>query len=367
MGLIMSIDGIHVVRRKLASGAVRYHYYAYRGGPKFWESDGERVDEKRLPDGFPQAYTTAIEDENRPAAGTFGRALALYRERSPKFKRMRPKGKMARIKYLDKWSEMPMRNTKPARMAPLEAFDSRGIIRRITAYRDRVWGHSPSAADEAVIALSAFLTWCRKEGMLDWNRAQGIDSVYERPVSARVWEAGEQAAFLLMAPQHVRWAFQLALFTGLRLSDLVRLTVADRTREHLIIPTGKSGGRNTALVPLVPELRDLLEELDAERARLAVAPTTLLFSSRGTPWTADGLKSSFYRIRDRAVEAEDKPTIHDLRKTAATHMVVLQQKHITLITDALLCDMFGWTLGTLTKMKRIYVSDTAVIEAMSRK
>lgn len=36
--------GIHTVRRKLSNGTNRFHFYAWRGGPKFW------VDDRRFPE-----------------------------------------------------------------------------------------------------------------------------------------------------------------------------------------------------------------------------------------------------------------------------------------------------------------------------
>lgn len=93
---------------------------------------------------------------------------------------------------------------------------------------------------------------------------------------------------------------------------------------------------------------------------------TVLFNSRGHPWTEDGSSSSFYRHRNACGLTDNPPSIHDLRKTAATSMVILQQSYPNEISDAVLVDMFGWTMATLTKMKRIYVSDEAVIAAMTR-
>ena len=118
---------------------------------------------------------------------------------------------------------------------------------------------------------------------------------------------------------------------------------------------------------------DGVDQLKARRAKLKASPVTLLFNSRSKPWTPDGVSTSFYRIRDRVFAGTaDGPSIHDLRKTAATHMVILQKSHPELITDQVLTDqvltdMFGWTPGTLAKMKRIYVSDAAVITAMTRR
>ena len=167
--LTMSIKGLHVIAKKLATGQTRYYYYAFRGGPKFWTSEGSRLDEpgKRLPPEFIQAYSEVMEDERAPVADSFAMAVMLYRKKSPAFRKMKTKGQTARIKYLDKWLEMPLKAGQPAANAPLSVFDSRRIIKFITSHRDRVWGHSPSSADEAVLALSAFLTWCKKDGRLD--------------------------------------------------------------------------------------------------------------------------------------------------------------------------------------------------------
>jgi len=369
--LRMSIKGIYVVPRPLSDGRTRYHYYAYRNGPKFWTSEGKRIDlpGKRLDPEFVAAYNEAVALERGPQKGSLAETVCLYRKKCVAFRKMKPKGQAARIGYLDKWLEMPLHGAAKAADAPLSIFDSRRVIKFITTHRDTVWGHSPSAADEAVIALSAFLTWCKKDGRLDWNRAHGIDPVYQRPTEARIWSDQEQIAFLESAPTHLAWAFKLALFTGLRREDLIRLPVSCLTRDHIIIPTSKSRGRNTALIPVTPPLKDLLDEIDETRNKLKTEPITVLFSSRGTPWTAEGFGTSFDRHRTKVGLGPENqgPTIHDLRKTCATNMIILQHLYPALISDQILVDLFGWTPGTLAKMKRIYVSDSAVIDAMTRR
>ncbi|MEM6554458.1 MAG: tyrosine-type recombinase/integrase [Pseudomonadota bacterium] len=364
----MPIKGVWAVPKKLSNGQTRVYYYLNRhGGPCFWSSDDGPLDGRRLPPDFVAAYEAAQATRHGPSKGSFGRAVLEYEQRSAKFKRMSMRGQAARSNYLDRWRSMKLKNGHSADTAPLAVFDQRGIIKYITKYRDETWGHSPSGADEAVFALSAFLRWAKSEGRLDWNRCEGIPGLYERPTEARIWSEQEQTEFLADAPWAVVHFFKLALFTGLRLSDLVKLPVTACKREHIIIPTGKSRGRNTAIVPIVPPLRELIEAIDARRAKLKAAPTTLLFNSYGKPWTADGLASSFYRQRRGSMSGDGLPSIHDLRKTAATNMVLTQQRFPDVITDQVLCDMFGWTLGTLSQMKRIYVSDGAVIAAITEK
>ena len=365
----MSIKGIHVVRKSRPGGKVRYYYYTYRGGPQFWTSDNQRIDlpGKKLPETFLAAFAEHRDHERLPPRDTFARTVVLYRSKCAAYKRMKPKGRAARSKYLEKWLEMPLAHGRIARDAPISVFDSRKIIRFITGYRDTVWAHSASSADEAVIALSAFLTWCKRDGRLDWNRASGIEQIYRRPTEARIWSADEQHKFVSTAPDQLKWAFQLLLHTGLRREDLTRLPISAVRKEHILIPTSKSGGRQTALIPITPPLRDLLNELQSARQELKTPPTTILFSSRGQPWSAEGFGTSFDRHRTKIGLGPKNggPTIHDMRKTCATHMVILQHQYPSLISDQILIDLFGWTEKTLTKMKRIYVSDRAVIKAMS--
>ncbi len=83
--LSMSIKGLHVIAKKLATGQTRYYYYAFRGGPKFWTSEGSRLDgaSKRLPPEFIQAYSEVMEDERAPVADSLAMAVMLYRKKSP--------------------------------------------------------------------------------------------------------------------------------------------------------------------------------------------------------------------------------------------------------------------------------------------
>jgi integrase len=360
----MPIKGVWRVPKTLSGGTVRHYYYTSRsGGVLFWQCDGAPLDGKRLPLEFITAYENATRLERPRADGSFQRAVEDYRRRSPKFLRMSPKGRRARIRYLDAWQDMPLKGGRRAGLAPLAVLDQRGVIPYILAYRTARWGQSPSTADEAIFALSAFLRWAKSEGRLDWNRCEGLPGLYQPRPEARVWSAAEQEAFLASAPWPLSAFFRLALFTGLRLGDLVRLPLSAVTADHIILPTSKSGGRNTAIIPIIAPLRELLAEIEDHREKLGAKPATLLFNSWGRPWTADGLKTSFYRHREAALSG-DKPSIHDLRKTAATNMVILQ-KTFPEISDGVLCDLFGWTPGTVSRMKRIYVSDAAVIRAMT--
>lgn len=364
----MPIGDIYINPRNLADGTKRYHYSTCRGptGVKFWTTDGYRLDmtAKNLPVDFVRAYVKACEkEEERPSPSSFGELLKRYRAKSARFKRMKPKSQKTRLKYLYQWADMPMKNEKPASRAPIRAFEQLEIIPILTDYRDDIWGHSPSAAEEAQIALSAYLRWCRSEGHIKDNLASALESPYERPEKANTWEKWQLDLQFSKSSEPIQHFIELALFTGLRLSDLVKLTTKAIKPQHIIIPTDKSGA--TAIVPIVPEMRSLLERIDAFKRQFKTTSLTILVNTYGTSWTADGLSTSFYNARKKVDLGEPRPTIHDLRKTSATRMVILQHRYPDVITDAVLMEMFTWTPGTLRKMKRIYVNDDEVIAAIT--
>lgn len=368
MGLVsnMPIEDIYVNPRTLSDGTVRYHYSTRRGrsGVKFWTTDGERLDlAKKLPRDFVEAYVEACNQEKeRPSAGSFGALIARYRDKSSRYAKMRPKSKATRDKYLFAWAKMEMRNGKPAELAPIAVFDIKEIIPRLIDYRDATWGHSLSTAEEAQIALSAFLRWCKSEGRLNNNHAAALETPYERPTEGKIWEDWQQARFLADCSAPIRHGFMLALHTGLRLGDLIKLPVSAIKAQHIIIPTSKSGA--TAIVPISPTLRALLEDIEAYKAKFETESMTILVNTRGHSWT-DAFKASFYKHRRKIDLGENPPSIHDLRKTAATFMVIQQHRYPHIITDHVLMNMFAWTPETLEKMKRIYVNDDAVITAIT--
>ena len=364
----MAIKGVWRVPRTLAGGRKRWYYYTSRhNGVCFWQADDAPLDETRLPPEFVRAYEEACQVERGHVAGSFERAFHDYQKKSKRFAKLKLKGQTERLRYLEKWLDMPLKGGQLARRNTLAVFDQKAIVPYIIAHREAVWGHSPSAAHHATVALSAFLRWCVGTGKLDSVKTAEIETVYERPIDkARIWKPNERARFLMGAPWQLQFFFELEELVGLRLEDAVRLPLTAIKREHIIIPSGKSRGQNHAIVPLIPPLRALLDRIDEKRRTFEAQPMTVLFNSRGRPWTPDGLSTSFYRHRDKVLEGDDKPRIHDLRKTAVTNMVILQNQFEDLITDKVLTDMFAWTEESLPTMKRIYVSDEAVISAMTK-
>ena len=365
MGLVssMPIIGVHVVQKKLADGTPRFYYYAERGAKtSFWQTDGFRYDlrKQKLPFEFVQAFNEAT--RRKPIKQTFGALVADYlgEDDSPFNRRLSQSTRRDRRKYCDLIREIKLKGGKLALDAPLEAFENKAVRKYIRAWHQSM-ADTPKKADEAKIALSAVLQYGVARGDLTFNVARGIEGMYQRVEDARVWTTEEAEAFLSEASPVMRLGFQFIRYTGLRRKDAVEITTTADHGEHLVWRTSKSRRRHELLVPILPQLRPVMAELATLRGGFETPPMTILFNQRGLPWTPDGFSASFNKHR---AKHELTPTIHGLRKNAATDWIIYQNQRPDLITDDMICDHFDWSRATLKKMKRIYVNRGAVIKAV---
>jgi integrase len=146
-------------------------------------------------------------------------------------------------------------------------------------------------------------------------------------------------------------AVDLAATTGLRLSDLLRLSWSHIGDDAITIATGKSKGRREAIIPLYAELNAVL-------ASIPKRSTTLLTSSKRRPWTADGFGSSFNKAKIDAGMNERDLHFHDLRGTAATKFYTAG------LSERVIAEIMGWEEGYVAKIIRRYVARAAATKAI---
>ena len=72
----LNLVGVHFVRRELSGGRVRWHVYAWRGGPTIMTS--EQVLKPALTPEAVAAFAAAHADKTNPRADTFGSLLTAY-------------------------------------------------------------------------------------------------------------------------------------------------------------------------------------------------------------------------------------------------------------------------------------------------
>lgn len=189
-------------------------------------------------------------------------------------------------------------------------------------------GASPRSVGRMRSAIRRFYAWASREGMIDANPAADLPAPrLPRALPHDMSEADVEA--LLLAPDTAtplglrdRAMLETLYATGLRVSELVGLTLSEVSLSHGVARVSGKGGRER-LVPIGDEaiawLSTYLNEargqiLDRRRSH------AVFVTERGTPMTRQAF---WYRIKHHARAAGLRllPSPHTLRHAFATHLL----------------------------------------------
>ena len=159
-----------------------------------------------------------------------------------------------------------------------------------------------------------------EHGLAHENPASRIRKVRrpkDMPRANRPWTKEELKAVTEAAPKHILAPVLLCGLLGWREGEAISAPRTAYNRENgcLVRTAAKSGREVKTPVPKV-----IVAALDALFPHNA---TTLLVNSRGTPWTLNGFRSSFFKlIRKLEKQRQVGPglTCHGLRHMAATDL-----------------------------------------------
>ena len=169
-----------------------------------------------------------------------------------------------------------------------------------------------TAADIAMAIVSTLWDFADEQLGLDLPGADpthGIKRVHVGHHEHEPWPKDLIARFMAEASPRLGFAVRLALGTGLRRSDLVKLTWADLKGDHFEICQQKTGA---------PVFVGLTEELLAELATMPRVAETIIVGDLGKPITAASLSRMVrLKLRDLGVNGY---SIHGLRKNAGNEI-----------------------------------------------
>ena len=295
-------EGVHRVRRKIKNGD-KYHFYAWRGGPKFWES---QVRSPRDPE-FSVAFSTAVKPR---LAGEY-----MTPQMVDDFldSTAMPRGARTQADYR-KWALRFASEFADDQAKMWEHPKSRGELNEWRAK----WKSSPKQHDYAGTVAVRILNWARDEGKIATHYCDRLHRIYSVDRAEIVWTEADQKAFKDAAPSWVKRVMTLACETGLRPADLVRLTRGNLESFDGIVRfrvrTQKRG--RVAHIPVTPELRQLIDETPTDQL-------VLLVNDRGKPLRPTSASRAITRYRDRIANKLSDPTLRlqDTRGTAATRLL----------------------------------------------
>jgi integrase len=228
---------------------------------------------------------------------------------------------------------------------------SRGIF---MGWRDQLaTGAGRRQADYAWTVLARVLSWSFNRGLVAANPCERGGRLYRGGGRAeKIWTAADEAAFLERAPEHLQLPLLLALWTGQRQGDLLRLPWSGYDGRLIRLRQSKTGAR--VVIPIGEPLKI---KLDATPKR----STIILTNSDGKPWTSDGFRASW----GKACKAASIVglTFNDLRGTAVTRLAIAE------CTEAEIATITGHSLrGVRAILDSHYLSrDPALGESAIRK
>src|SRR5262249_1172265 len=169
-------------------------------------------------------------------------------------------------------------------------------------------------ADYGMQVLSRVLSYAVDPlGKLAGNACDGIKQTYTNDRSKIIWTDSDIARIKKTCSPEIGFAVDLAVHTGLREGDLVRLSWSHIGEDAIVIATGKSRGRREAIIPLYDDLRDVLARIPKR------SPTSILTNSQGRPWkSSNTFAGAFRRAKNKAGMKDQDLNFNDLRGTAAT-------------------------------------------------
>jgi integrase len=181
------------------------------------------------------------------------------------------------------------------------------------AMRDQLYDQ-PGKCRVAVTTLNNILKHVYDKGWIDHNPAAQLGDM---PPSKEIdrWEEDEIDRFCQDVPFYVRDAMMLALYTGQRRSDLVRMQWSDIEDELLYVKQRKTGVE--LWIPIHPKLaRHFAGMKKRNSVRQPFAQNHILTNHHGLPWAPDSLRSAFKRHCLRLGLLGKQ--LHGVRKTTAS-------------------------------------------------
>jgi integrase len=296
------LKGINWSTKRLADGTSRTYWYAWKGGP--------RVDAEPGTPEFMHLYNEAVASYKKKTAASFSSLIDYFKDCS-EYKDLGDKSKRAYDGYLKlieaKFGSMPI--------GALEDKRARGDFKE---FRDS-FSDKPRKADYVWTTIARVLSVAKDRGKIAVNVCERGGRLYESDRSEIVWTAEDIRVFCGVASIELQAALLLALWTGQRQGDLLRLTWTDYDGTYIRMRQSKgrgSKGRRRVTIPVGPPLKEALDAALKEK-RSAV---TILVNSFGRPWTEDGFRTSW----DKAFRKTSLKDLHfhDLRGTAVTRLAL---------------------------------------------
>jgi len=261
--------------------------------------------------------------------GTLGLLIEKYRS-SIAFKDLAPRTRCDYQRILD--------YLKPIADTPLTRFTSPFVVKLMEQAHEQRGDRFGRYVRQI---LSVLFSWGKERGYVESNPALGIKPLKRKRTQKEVnrpWTDQERAAVLRDAPDHLRPALALMMFTGLGPGDALALQKNDV--QDGIIQSDRSKTGTPIYWPIIEPLRIVLDRAPVHQAE------TLVANSQGRAWTVGGFRASWNKFRiklEQEGKIEPNLTLYGLRHSVA---VILREAGLD---DRYIADALSHTNETMAR------------------
>jgi integrase len=250
-----------------------------------------------------RSYNEAVASRRRPAQGKLFTLIAEFRA-SSEYSSLSDSTKRAYAAYLG-MIEAEFGDI------PIEALSDPEVRGEFKLWRDSM-ADTPRKADYAWTTLARVLSVAHDRGRIPVNPCQRGGRLYEADRAEKIWTEDDIARLLAVASPGITMAALLALWTGQRQGDLLRLPWSAYDGKYVRLRQSKTGRRVT--IPVSKHLKTILDGAD----RIS---TQILTNAHGRPWTSDGFRTSWGKTCIDAGLTDDLH-FHDLRGSAVVRLAI---------------------------------------------
>jgi integrase len=317
------------VRKRLADGTVRIYYYHRATGLPLSGKPGSPE--------FLRDYAAAEKTLLDRHTGMFNGLVRDF-TLSPEFEKLAESTQKEYRRMLTK-AEAKFGNM------PVAALEDPRVRRDFMSWRAEVARASGDReADNRLSVISAMLTWLKENGKLFSNHLAGFRRLYRVDRSDLIWLPEHIHAFMTVAPVELQRALILALHTGQRQGDLLRLTWGNIDGSLISLRQGKTGRK--VEIPCTKALRKMLDGLDQNSV-------VVLTTKTSRPWKPRYFKAQWDAASKKAGITDLH--FHDLRGTAVTMLAEAG------CTTPQIAAITGHSLKTVTAILDKYLARTRVL------
>ena len=291
------LKGINTIKRNLATGVVETYYYH--------RATGTRLSGKPGTPEFVASIATAEAKIKNRTKGTLSGLIREF-ETTAKWRRLADSTRKEYKRVLTFWDA-------EYGTCPYAALEDKEFRRDVLKWHDAFSEDKPREADNRVTILARVLSWGAKDGPLKVNVLDSFDRAYAGDRSDMIWLPEHVDAFMKVASPEMQLGLVLALHTGQRQGDILRLAWSNYDGSHIKLRQGKSRragkpGRDVR-IKCTAALKATLDTLPRRGAVIMTTKTGRAFKKRyfADQWEETCKKAEIVDLH-----------FHDIRGTTVT-------------------------------------------------